>query len=132
MDALRLVDKGTVNERMRLGIEFKGYAFTVKLLRKQDAVKPCETIEEWRRELGKGCSDIYRFVDEITPERAKDMVAVIDMDGVCGGVWGSEIAMNTMIRGISGAVVDGVCRDSYETNLEKANVFCTSRTPMAV
>lgn len=44
MDALRLVDKGSVNERMRPGIEFKGYTFTVKLLRKQDAVKPCETI----------------------------------------------------------------------------------------
>ncbi len=131
MDALGLVDKGTMNERMRPlrpGIEFKGYAFTVKLLRKQDAVKPCATVAEWREELGKGCNDIYRFVDQITPETAKDMVVVIDMDGVRGGVWGSEIAMNTMIRGISGAVVDGGCRDSYETNLEHANVFCTSRT----
>ena len=131
MDALGLVDKGTMNERMRPlrpGIEFKGYAFTVKLLRKQDPVRVCKTIEEWREELGKGCNDIYRFVDAITPETAKDMVVVIDMDGVRGGVWGSEIAMNTMIRGISGAVVDGGCRDSYETNLEHANVFCTTRT----
>ena len=47
MDALGLVDKGTMNERMRPlrpGIEFKGYAFTVKLLRKQDPVKVCKTI----------------------------------------------------------------------------------------
>ncbi len=131
MDALGLVDKGTMNERMRPlrpGIEFKGYAFTVKLLRKQDAVTPCADVAQWREELGKGCNDIYRFVDAITPETARDMVVVIDMDGVRGGVWGSEIAMNTMIRGISGAVVDGGCRDSYETNLEGANVFCTTRT----
>ncbi len=131
MDALGLVNKGTMSDAMRPlrpGMEFKGYAYTVKLLPKQDGVKACKTVEEWREELGKGCNDIYRFVDGITPETAKDMVVVIDMDGVVGGVWGSEIAMNTMIRGISGAVIDGGCRDSYETNLEKANVFCTHRT----
>ena len=131
MDALGLVDKGTMCQAMRPlrpGMEFKGYAYTVKLLPKQDGVKKCETVEQWREELGKGCGDIYRFVDGITAETAKDMVVVIDMGGVTGGVWGSEIAMNTMIRGISGAVIDGGCRDSYETNLEKANVFCTRRT----
>ncbi len=131
MDALGLVDKGTMNQDMRPlrpGMEFKGYAYTVKLLPKQDGVVRCTSVEQWREELGKGCGDIYRFVDGITKETAKDMVVVIDMEGVTGGVWGSEIAMNTMIRGISGAVVDGGCRDSYETNLEKANVFCTRRT----
>lgn len=131
MDAIGLVDKGTMNANMRPlrpGMEFKGFAYTVKLLPKQDGVKACKTVEEWREELGKGCSDIYRFVDGITEENAKDMVVVIDMGGIRGGVWGSEIAMNTMIRGIEGAVIDGGCRDSYETNLEKANVFCTQRT----
>jgi len=131
MDALGLVDKGTMSQEMRPlrpGMEFKGYAYTVKLLPKQDGVVRCTSVEQWREELGKGCGDIYRFVDGITKETAKDMVVVIDMEGVTGGVWGSEIAMNTMIRGISGAVVDGGCRDSYETNLEKANVFCTRRT----
>lgn len=131
MDALGLVNKGTMRDTMRPlrpGMEFKGYAYTVKLLPKQDGVKACVSLEEWREELGKGCNDIYRFVDGITPETAKDMVVVIDMGGVAGGVWGSEIAMNTMIRGIEGAVIDGGCRDSYETNLEKANVFCTHRT----
>lgn len=131
MDAIGLVDKGTMNENMRPirpGIEFKGFAYTVKLLPKKDAVKCCRTIEEWREELGKGCNDIYNFVDEITPERAKDTVIVIDMDGIRGGIWGSEIAMNMMIRGIEGAVIDGGCRDSYEANLEKAPVFCTKRT----
>ena len=52
----------------------------------------------------------------------------MDMEGVRGGLWGSEIAMTMMERGIEGVVLDGGCRDSYETNLEKAPVFCTKRT----
>lgn len=131
MDAIGLVNKGSMNPNMRPirpGMEFKGFAYTVKLLPKQGGVKICRTVEEWREELGKGCNDIYSFMSGITPETAKDMVVVIDMDGIAGGVWGSEIAMNTMIRGISGAVIDGGCRDSYETNIEMANVFCTQRT----
>lgn len=131
MDAIGLVDKGVMNDAMRPlrpGMEFKGYAYTVQLLPKQDGVKVCQTEEEWREELRRGCADIYRFVDGITTDNAKDMVVVIDMGGVRGGVWGSEIAMNTMLRGISGAIIDGGCRDSYETNLEQANVFCTRRT----
>ena len=131
MDALGLLDKGTMNEEMRplrSGIEFYGFAHTVKLLPKQDKVKACSTVEEWREELGKGCNDIYSFVDSINEENAKDMVVVIDMDGVRGGVWGSEISMNLQIRGIVGAVIDGGCRDSYETNLQNSPVFCTKRT----
>ena len=131
MDAIGLVDKGTMNEAMRPlrdGIEFKGFAYTIKLLPKSDAVKVCKTPEEWREELGKECNKIYNFVGEITSERAKDTVIVVDMEGVIGGLWGSEIAMTMMERGIEGVVLDGGCRDSYETNLEKAPVFCTKRT----
>ena len=131
MDALGLVDKGAMNENMRPlrpGIEFKGFAHTVKLLPKQDKVKVCSTVDEWRVELGKGCEDIYSFVDTVTEENAKDMVIVIDMNGIRGGIWGSEISMNMMRRGVEGFVVDGGCRDSYETNIENTPVFCTSRT----
>lgn len=131
MDALGLVDKGTMDEKMRPlrpGIEFKGFAHTVKLLPKQDKVKTCKTVEEWREELGKGCNDIYNFVDTVNEENAKDMVICIDMDGIRGGVWGSEISLTMMERGVEGVVVDGGCRDSYETNVEKAPVFCTRRT----
>lgn len=131
MDAIGFVNKGSMNPNMRPlrpSMEFKGFAYTVKLLPKQGGVKVCKTLDDWREELGKGCNDIYSFVNSITEETAKDMVVVIDMDGIAGGVWGSEIAMNTMIRGIAGAVIDGGCRDSYETNLENANVFCTQRT----
>ena len=30
--------------------------------------------------MGKGCNDVYRFVDQITPETAKDMVLVIPLE----------------------------------------------------
>ncbi|CRZ34474.1 regulator of RNase E activity RraA [Herbinix hemicellulosilytica] len=131
MDALGLVDVGTMDERMRPlrpGIEFKGFAHTVKLYPKQGKVKECKTVEEWKEELSRECNNIYSFVDTITEENSKDMVVVIDMDGIRGGLWGSEIAMNMMRRGIEGVVIDGGCRDSYETNLENAPVFCTRRT----
>lgn len=131
MDAIDLVDRGTMDEKMRpirAGIEFKGYAHTVKLLPKQDGVKHCDSVEEWREELSKGCNNIYNFVDTVTKENAKDMVICIDMSGIRGGVWGSEIAMTMMEKGIEGAVIDGGCRDSYEANLENAPVFCTRRT----
>lgn len=131
MDALGMVDVGTMNENMRPirpGIEFKGFAHTVKLVPIRHAVKKCETVEEWREELQKGCEDIYNFNDSVTKENAEDMVVCIDMAGIRGGVWGSEIAMTMMEKGISGAVIDGGCRDSYEANLENAPVFCTRRT----
>lgn len=131
MDALGMVNVGSMNPNMRPlrpGMEFKGFAYTVKLLPKQTPNKACKTVAEYKEELTRECDSIYSFVNDITEENAKDMVIVIDMGGVVGGVWGSEIAMNMMIRGVEGAVIDGACRDSYETNLEKANVFCTQRT----
>lgn len=131
MDALGMVDVGTMDEKMRPlrpGIEFKGFAHTVKLMPIRHAVVKCETVEQWREELQKGCEDIYNFNDSVTKENAEDMVLCIDMGGIRGGVWGSEIAMTMMEKGVSGVVVDGGCRDSYETNLEKAPVFCTRRT----
>lgn len=131
MDAIGLVDKGVMNEQMRplrSGIEFYGFAYPIKLWPKREAVKACTTIEEWREELGKGCHDIYNWIDNIDKENGQDKVIVIDMDGVRGGVWGSEIAMNVALRGMVGAVIDGGCRDSFEVNQQSSPVFSTKRT----
>ena len=131
MDALGLVNKGTMTSKMRPirpGITFAGFAFTVKLIPAQKEVKVCKTIEEYYEELNKWCSDTYTFNSMITEENAKDMVVCIDMDGYPGGIWGSEIGASTKIRGIEGVVIDGGCRDIYECNLEKINVFCTTPT----
>jgi 4-hydroxy-4-methyl-2-oxoglutarate aldolase len=131
MDAIGLVNTGTMSSEMRPlrpGISFAGFAYTVKLLPTQKEVKVCRTVEEYQAELGKWCSDTYSFMKGITPETGGDMVVVIDMGGYPGGIWGSENGMDTMRKGIAGAVIDGACRDSYECNLEKVNVFCTKRT----
>lgn len=131
MDALGLVDKGTMNEQMRPlrpGIEFYGFAYPIKVWPKRERVKACTTLEEWRKNLGEGCHDIYNWIDNITEENGKNHVIVIDMDGVRGGIWGSEIAMNVALRGMVGAVIDGGCRDSYEINQQSSPVFATKRT----
>lgn len=131
MDAIGLVNKGTMNQDMRPlrpGMEFKGFAYTVKLVPTQESVKVCTNLGEWKQELGRWCNDIYAFNNGITKESAPDMVVVIDMGGAVGGVWGSEIGAATKVKGIEGAIIDGACRDSYETNLEEVNVFCTRRT----
>jgi len=131
MDALGLVNKGTMSSDMRPlrpGLHFAGFAYTVKLVPAQEDVKVCSTAEEYMKDLDEWCSDTYSFMGGLVNGQAKDKVIVIDMDGYPGGIWGSEIGMNTMKEGLVGAVIDGACRDSYECNLEKLNVFCTTRT----
>ncbi len=131
MDALGLVNTGTMNSDMRPirpGIEFHGFAYTVQLLPCRKDVKVCKDYAEYATELSNWCSDTYSFMGGITKETAEDMVIVVDMGGYAGGLWGSEIGMTTMELGISGTVLDGGCRDSYECNLEGVKVFSTKRT----
>lgn len=132
MDAIGLVDYGTMRSDVRPirpGIEFKGFAYTVKLLPSNKNVKVCSTVEEWDKELSDWCSDTYTFNGGINEETAKDMVVVVDMKDAEGGLWGSEIGFAHKNLGTAGAVIDGgACRDSFESNLEEVNVFCTHRT----
>jgi 4-hydroxy-4-methyl-2-oxoglutarate aldolase len=131
MDAIGLVNTGTMSSTMRPirpGITFAGFAFTIKLVPAQEQVKPCRTPKEYGKRLGEWCSDTYKFCSYIDKKTGKDMVVVVDMGGYPGGLWGSEISMNMMRKGVEGVVLDGGCRDSYECNVEKAKVFCTQRT----
>lgn len=131
MDALGLVNKGTMSPDMRPirdGLKFAGFAYTVKLVRAQDSVKVCSGVKQYTEELDNWCSDTYSFMSGLVNGQAADKVIVIDMDGYPGGIWGSEIGMSTKKEGLVGAVIDGACRDSYECNLENLNVFCTKRT----
>lgn len=131
MDALGLVNAGTMNDNMRPlrpGISFAGFAYTVKLIPAQKPVKICKDIEEYYKELDNWCSDTYTFNGGLTPEACEDAVVVLDLGGHAGGVWGSEIGAGTMFKGAAGVVVDGGCRDSEETNAEGVKVFCTRRT----
>jgi regulator of RNase E activity RraA len=131
MDACGLVNSGTMTDRMRPlrpGIKMAGFAYTVKLVPAQEAVKVCRTLDEYNEELGKWCADAYTFTQGLTDGKGKDKVVVIDMDGYPGGIWGSEIGMNAVKWGVAGVVIDGACRDSYECNLEQLKVWCTTRT----
>ncbi len=131
MDALGLVNKGTMDPSMRPlrpGLHFAGFAYTVKLVESQDVATACSGAEDYMKKLDDWCSDTYSFMSGLVDGQAKDKVIVIDMDGYPGGIWGSEIAMHTKKEGLVGAVIDGACRDSYECNLEQVEVFCTKRT----
>ena len=131
MDALGLVDVGTMSPEMRPlrpGISFAGFAWTVKLVPAQRTFHPCKTVEEYMEMNGEWCSDTYTFARILKQEDMTDKVLVIDMGGYPGGVLGSENTMDYKLRGVVGYVVDGGCRDSYECNKQGANVFCTKRT----
>jgi regulator of RNase E activity RraA len=131
MDAVGLVNTGTMSHRMRPirpGIKTAGLAYTVKLVPTQGDVKVCQTFDEYMQELGKWCEDAYAFTGGLSDSGGKDKVVVIDMDGYPGGIWGSEIGLKAVKWGVVGVVIDGACRDSYECNLEKLNVWCTTRT----
>lgn len=133
LDALGLVNVGTMNDKMRPirpGITFAGFAYTVKLVPTQKKVKECKDMDEYLTELRKWCAgpdSAYPFRREIL-KGCEDTVLVVDMGGYPGGLWGSEIGAATKLAGISGVVLDGGCRDSEEANIEEVNVFCTRRT----
>jgi 4-hydroxy-4-methyl-2-oxoglutarate aldolase len=131
MDALGLVNAGTMSPEMRPlrpGIRMAGFAYTVKLIPTQKTVKVCSTYEEYQKELGAWCQETYAFLGGLMDGQGKDKVVVIDMDGYPGGIWGSECGMNAAKNGVVGVVIDGGCRDSYECNLEKLDIWCTART----
>lgn len=131
MDALGLVNVGSMSPEMRPirpGISFAGFAWTVKLIPAQKTFQPCSSVEEYIKRNNEWCSDVYTFAKILKQEDMTDKVLVIDMGGYPGGVLGSENTMDYKRRGVVGFVVDGGCRDSYECNLQGANVFCTKRT----
>ena len=110
MDAIGLVNTGTMSCEMRPlrpGISMAGFAYTVKLVPAQEAVKACETFDEYMQELGAWCEDAYAFTGPLQQGEAKDKVLIIDMGGYPGGLWGSEIGMNGMKWGLAGVVIDG-------------------------
>jgi len=131
MDALGLVDRGTMHYDMRPirpGIRFAGFAYTVQLRPAQKAAKTCSSVSEYLKELDSWCSDTYTFAAGLKNGKAKDRVCVIDMGGYPGGIWGSEIGAAMMKEGLEGVVIDGGCRDSAECNIEGVKAFSTRRT----
>lgn len=133
MDALGLVNAGTMSHEMRPirpGIEFAGFAKTVKLIPTQRKdFQAFSTPEEYFKANGEWCQNVYQFDRLMEKEDVTDCVLVIDQGGHPAGVLGSDNMMKYKHWGIVGAVIDGGgCRDSYECNLEGVNAFTTKRS----
>jgi regulator of RNase E activity RraA len=73
------------------------------------------------RELADGWN---RFEELFGP----DGVSVIDANRSRAGVLGSANTLIGLSRGMRGYVIDGACRDSHETLLERVPVWCTVRS----
>ena len=63
------------------------------------------------------------------PYGAPDEVLVIDAKGTVAGILGSNNTLQARVKGTVGFVIDGVCRDSCESTLQRTPVFCTVRSP---
>jgi len=126
LDCLGRADRFIMSPRMRPlweGIRFAGVAHTVKLL-PSSRVVPAMGYEEYCRRLGEMTDGCYTFVGTARP----DEVIVVDAGGLNAGLFGSDVALTLMQRGVVGMVIDGTCRDSREIRLERAPVFATVRS----
>jgi 4-hydroxy-4-methyl-2-oxoglutarate aldolase len=134
MDALGLVNAGSMSTDMkpiRPGIEFAGFAWTVKLLPAPPGQKfeANETVEEYYANNSKWCASPYAFNKVFSTEDITDTVLVIDQGGIAAGLLGSDNMLRYKLKGMAGAVIDGGgCRDSFECNLQEVNAFSTKRT----
>ena len=132
MDALGLVNKGTMSSSMRPirpGISMAGFAYTVKLIPYQGNVPVCKDFEEYNEVVHKYAKTPYSFADEaINDGKGKNRVIVIDSAGYPGAIWGSDFGLHAKRNGVAGAVLDGGCRDIQECIKEELNVWCTKIT----
>lgn len=108
------------------GIKFAGIAHTYEydII---DKPLPAMSYEEFaERQYKEGPEGLWH---DSGPMAEKDEVMVIDAKGRAAGVLGSFNTLWGRIHGMAGFVIDGSCRDSYESTLQKTPVFCTVRSP---
>jgi 4-hydroxy-4-methyl-2-oxoglutarate aldolase len=126
LDSLGHVDTYSMDVRMRplaFGQRMVGLAQTARLV-PADRVPQRLVYQEYNdrlRELADGWSSFQQLF-------GPDGVSVIDARGTRAGVLGSANTLSGKIKGMQGYVIDGACRDSYETILEKIPVWCTARS----
>ena len=126
LDCLGQMDRHLMSQRMRPlweGIRFAGIAHTVRLL-PSTRVMPAMSYEEYMERLGEMTDGCYAFAEAVRADEA----VVVDAGGISAGLFGSDIALFMMQRGVAGIVIDGACRDSREVRMERAPVFATVRT----
>jgi regulator of RNase E activity RraA len=132
MDAFGLISTGTMSHHMRpirAGIQFAGYAYTVKFIPAAGAAPVCRSPEEYFESLNAWSRKVYGYEEDMRDGGVRNKVVVMDMSGQSAGVWGSMNGIGwTYEGGMAGIVVDGSIRDTYEANMEGIKGFCTRRT----
>ncbi len=132
LDAIGLVNTGTMSTEMRpirSAISFAGFAYTVKFVPTQKHSNNFENNAQYFTEgLRNYLGGEFDYLSHIAKEPLKDKVLVFDAGGYPAGIVGSENSMGWTEQGVSGIVIDGGVRDSYECNLEGMNICATKRT----
>jgi regulator of RNase E activity RraA len=126
LDSLGYVDTFAMDVAMRplaRGQRMVGLAQTFQLV-PADRVPVVMSYEDYAGRLRELADGWNRFEELFGPEG----VSVIDARRSRAGVLGSANTLIGLSRGMRGYVIDGACRDSYETILERVPVWCTVRS----
>ena len=132
MDAVGRRDVGLVDRAIRpiwLGAFAFGRAVTARYVATNEIV-PQMTPEEYAeysgRWYGEKCQ--YPFMEMLKPG---DFL-VLDLSALEVGLWGSNVGLNAVTKGVAGVVIDGGCRDTAEVALQKCAVWARHRAKTTV
>jgi regulator of RNase E activity RraA len=126
LDSLGNVDTFAMDVAMRPlagGQRMVGLAQTFRLV-PADRVPARMSYDDYASRLRDLADGWNRFEQLFGP----DGVSVIDARRSRAGVLGSANTLIGKSKGMQGYVIDGACRDSYETILERIPVWCTVRS----
>ena len=129
LDSMGLQERYVMDPAMRPlfpGVRFAGSAHTMEYDLIDRPVEAMSYEEFAERQYAPGPEGLWR---EAGPYGAPDEVLVIDAKGTVAGILGSNNTLQARVKGTVGFVIDGVCRDSYESTLQRTPVFCTVRSP---
>lgn len=132
LDSVGIMDRQTMDPKMRPlweGCQFYGLARTVQLY---PSIRVLNEVpyEEYDQNYGKWTDGSYAW-SRMAGETPNE-VWVFDEGGLSSGLLGSDNTLGGMVKGVKGYVIDGVCRDSDETRMQKGPVFCSLRRPSHV
>lgn len=126
LDSLGHIDTYSMDTELRplaFGQRMVGLAQTYQLV-PSDRVPSEMPYAEYNERLREFADGWGRFSEMFGP----DGVSVIDALGTRAGVLGSANTLSGKIKGMQGYVIDGSCRDSHETILQKIPVWCRRRS----
>ena len=126
LDSLGHVDRYAMDVAMRplaQGQRMVGLAQTYMLI-PAERVATRMSYRDYADQLRELADGWGRFSEMFGPEG----VSVIDAHRSRAGVLGSANTLMGKAKGMQGYVIDGACRDSYETALQEIPVWCTVRS----